>query len=332
MKTDSKIIVLTPIKNESWILKQFLTITSLFADHIIIADQGSTDESKFICSQFEKVHLINNEVTKFNESGRQVLLIEMARSLFKNQKIVLLALDADEIFSANSLYAESVWEQIKSYPKGTTIYFEKPDLLPGVKKCVRYLDNFFPIGYVDDGIPHHPSLIHSQRIPRNDYGEKLFVDEIKILHFAHTRRNVQSSKLRYYSVIENIKKTTPVYSRRARYKCYFDEKFFYGKKEFEIIPQNWLKEWDDRRIILNNFEDPFFSWYDFEVLSYFKEFGAAKFYWDNIWCFDWETCRHKGIKEGKDAPDKKIHRPNILKIKMGRAMDLFYRFYKYIKN
>lgn len=38
-----QIIVVTPIKNEDWILDRFLSTTSLWADNIIIADQCSTD-------------------------------------------------------------------------------------------------------------------------------------------------------------------------------------------------------------------------------------------------------------------------------------------------
>ncbi|MFX4883847.1 glycosyltransferase family 2 protein, partial [Acinetobacter baumannii] len=77
-----KIIVLTPIKNEAWILKTFLEVTSFFADHIIIADQGSTDESRDIALSFEKVILIPNNDTRFNEVTRQQLLINYCRSNF----------------------------------------------------------------------------------------------------------------------------------------------------------------------------------------------------------------------------------------------------------
>ena len=45
MKDLPKIIVVTPIKNEDWILDRFLSVTSQFADLIIIADQNSTDKS-----------------------------------------------------------------------------------------------------------------------------------------------------------------------------------------------------------------------------------------------------------------------------------------------
>jgi len=35
-----RIVVVTPVRNEAWILERFLSVTSRFADHIIIADQA----------------------------------------------------------------------------------------------------------------------------------------------------------------------------------------------------------------------------------------------------------------------------------------------------
>ena len=58
--TQPKIICLTPVRNEAWILKAFLSATSLWADIIIIADQMSTDGSREIARQFPKVKLLEN--------------------------------------------------------------------------------------------------------------------------------------------------------------------------------------------------------------------------------------------------------------------------------
>jgi hypothetical protein len=41
-----KIIGVTPVKNEEWLLERFLAVTSRFADHINVADQQSTDGSR----------------------------------------------------------------------------------------------------------------------------------------------------------------------------------------------------------------------------------------------------------------------------------------------
>ena len=68
MNQTPKIVVITPVKNEAWILDRFLAVTSQFADCIIIADQNSTDESKDICKKYPKVIVIDNKSTKYDES------------------------------------------------------------------------------------------------------------------------------------------------------------------------------------------------------------------------------------------------------------------------
>jgi glycosyltransferase involved in cell wall biosynthesis len=67
IQTSPKIVVLTPIKNEEWILERFLSVTSQFADLIIIADQNSTDSSRNICQKYPKVKLIENKSDQYDE-------------------------------------------------------------------------------------------------------------------------------------------------------------------------------------------------------------------------------------------------------------------------
>ena len=100
MSNRPKIVVLTPVRNEAWILRRFLAVSSAFADQIIVADQHSTDESRDICRGFPKVWLIENAATEYNEWARQKLLIEEARRRVPSPRI-LLALDADEILAAD---------------------------------------------------------------------------------------------------------------------------------------------------------------------------------------------------------------------------------------
>ena len=96
------VFCLTPVKNEAWILERFLSCASLWADKIIIADQGSTDGSKEIAAKFAKVITIDNPSTVLNEFNRQQLLLAEARRISSDPK-VLLALDADEFLSSNFL-------------------------------------------------------------------------------------------------------------------------------------------------------------------------------------------------------------------------------------
>src|SRR5437773_12541499 len=55
-----RVVVVTPVRNEAWILERFLSVTSRFADHIIVADQRSSDDSRAICSRYGKVTVIDN--------------------------------------------------------------------------------------------------------------------------------------------------------------------------------------------------------------------------------------------------------------------------------
>jgi hypothetical protein len=327
-----RIIVLTPVKNESWILEKFLSVTSFFADNIIIADQNSNDSSRRICAKFDKVILISNDSIDFNEADRQALLIETARKLFPNDKRILFCLDADEIISFNAIDNNNFWHKIRNLNEGDAIYIEKPDLLKGLNECVRWKNNYFPIGFVDDGRKHNPSQIHSMRIPNHCVSEKKYFDDVKILHLAHSRQNVQSSKLRYYSVIENIKKTKPVYLRRFAYPCFYDGWKVYSKESIEIIPSMWLENWKQKGIDFSNLNDPEISWHDLDVLSIFIQYGIKRFYLENIWEVDWEKVRMFAIMNNFPAPKKSIKKPGIVYIFMGKLIDFSYLCYRRLRS
>ena len=49
------VICVTPARNEAWILERFLRAAELWADHVIVADQQSTDRTVAIARKFDKV-------------------------------------------------------------------------------------------------------------------------------------------------------------------------------------------------------------------------------------------------------------------------------------
>src|SRR5437763_8235341 len=120
-----QIIVLTPVRDEAWILKRFLECASLWADHIIIADQSSDDSARAVAHTFPKVTVIENPNHEFSEVARQRLLIEAARRL--PGPLLLMALDADEIMSANILDSTE-WRTALQAQPGTVLCFSKVDL------------------------------------------------------------------------------------------------------------------------------------------------------------------------------------------------------------
>ena len=156
------LICLTPVRNEEWILERFLRCASLWADLIIVADQGSTDRSVQIARGFPKVHIVENRGQGYDESERQELLIRTARELVPGRKF-LLALDADELLTSN--YASSAeWARLAAAVPGTVVRFRWVNLMPDMKRA--WLSrSAFAWGFMDDGTPHRGKKVHSVRVP-----------------------------------------------------------------------------------------------------------------------------------------------------------------------
>ena len=324
-----KIIVLTPIKNEEWILDTFIKSCLLFADNILIADQNSTDKSVEIASKYDKVTVIKNESKDFNEDERQKLLINKARELFGLHNF-LLALDADEVITSNSLNS-SDWDKIRQAAVGTVFLFDKPTPLFNLDLALRYSKGF-PLGFVDDGSEHYPSQIHSTRIPTPANSSKIFIESISFLHLCFMREKIQFSKNRYYCTLEKIKKERNLRVRRLMYS-FFSPKDYIQKGDFDTLDNNWYKLYDDKGINLRKFKDDDYYYMDFEVLKIFNKFGAKLFYNEPIWHFDWESCRLEGIKRGIEGiPLEPIKSPNKIYIYLIDHFFFFFNFITYAKR
>lgn len=316
-----KIIVLTPVKNEAWILNRFLKVTSLFADHIIIIDQNSTDGCLEIYQQYPKVTLLHNNSENYDEAQRQLILIAKAREIEKGPKI-LLALDADEILTADSFNSLGWKTMLKAAP-GTILFFEKPDLYLNPFQSIRY-DSLWPLGYVDDGVEHKPIKIHSIRIPQPEYAKKLFLNDVKIIHYALTRMDNQKSKMRFYSMMENILNKNNFLARRKVYTPDYNYKQNGTLKE---TPVNWFEGWENLGIDMKSIESGQNFWYDDEALKLLQIHGSRKFWLDKIWDKDWN-----GLLSLQLNSTKKIKQPPfVLKIVL-IFIDHIYSFYRRLRN
>lgn len=282
--TKKKIIVVTPVKNEEWILKDFLKATSIFADHIIIADQSSTDNSKQIAKEFEKVILIDNPSLKYDEAFRQKLLIETARKEIPEEKIIY-ALDADEIITASSINSND-WSFIHDAKPGTTIYFEKPDLVNPISKCIRYKD-YFPMAYVDDNSNLETRIIHSRRIPFRDK-DVFHSNEIKFMHLAQVRTEEYWARQRLYCMIENINNVQPLFNRIQSYSRRINE---INQNRLENTPlEQWIEPLKTKfGIDLYNIKSDKNNQFNNQIIEFFKLHGSKRFYYDPIWDFNWDN-------------------------------------------
>lgn len=310
-----KIIVLTPVKNEGWILGNFLKATSLFADHIIIADQNSTDNSLAIARKFSKVHIIANNKHSYSEADRQQLLLNTARDLYPGRKIIF-TLDADEIISGDSLN-KNFWNELKNFKPNTVFYFEKPEIYLSIDTCIRYTDNYFPLAFVDNDLfKHEPEPIHSLRFPINDISEKISVEDIKFLHLAYLRPLIQRSKYRFYSVQENLLQSAPWYRRRRRYRS---PNHLLPKNKISSSLDTWFKYPQFGSLNFDKITDMADCWYDAEVVNAIKEKGSVRFWLDDIWDKDWNNYLDKTSK----SKTKKIIPPPLTLMKFLQFSDRF---------
>jgi glycosyltransferase involved in cell wall biosynthesis len=322
-----KIVVMTPVKNEAWILDRFLAVTSQFADLILIADQGSTDESLAIYKNYPKVKVLQNESSEYNEASRQHLLINKAREFIPEHKI-LLALDADEILAADAPQSAS-WQEMLNAEPGTILYFEKPDLYQTTRQCIRF-EKPWPLGYIDDGAEHQPRRIHSIRIPTPETAAKLHVKDAKILHYAMTRMDAQNSKMRLYSVLEHIHRTNPVWRRRLGYRSQMD---WVSLGKLETSPTEWFDGWEKIGIDMHSVQTSAYYWQDYEVLRHFSTHGARRFWLEDIWDFDWEKCRVQAQLAGvSEIPASKISAPPKPVTYMLRMFDKALAFWRSIRH
>lgn len=306
MNTSRKIVVLTPVKNEAWILNSFLSVCSTFADHILIADQQSTDGSLDIYPNFPKVTLVKNENPDFNEAERQLLLLNKARELY-GENTILLALDADELIAANATKTED-WQRMLNTDPGTVLYFEKPSLYRDSATVIRFFHGGWPLGYVDDGATHFPDKIHSTRVPTPPNAPKVYLEQIKFIHYNTLRLDANASKLRYYGMLENIHNTKGLRNRIRMYNSNIEASQI--GDAVETTKKEWLDPWKQLDIEVHNFPTFDHYWYDIEALRLMKKYGTKRFAFDDIWNYDWESLRQKALKrEEKNIPLNEIKRP-----------------------
>ncbi len=278
-----KLICLTPVRNEAWCLDVFLKCTSSWADHIIIADQNSTDGSREIALKYPKVKLLVNVSDNYDENERQKMLISEARKI-EGAKI-LVALDADEIFSANFMETNDWLEILNSQP-GDVFGFQWANILPD--KNSYFPSSFhFPWLFHDDGITEHKNYVrwmHSMRIPYPTKSDAFYykVNDFKVLHFSWIDTRRFESKNRFYQCLVALKE--PDVHFVTTFRSYHS-----AKAKSLPLEAEWLANYnvENRNILdLIDLSDSIF-WFDLHVIDQFKIHGFDKFKNLDIWDDNW---------------------------------------------
>jgi len=300
-----KVICLTPVRNEAWILDRFLKCASLWADHVIIADQNSTDGSREIAARYSKVTLVANPFP-FSEEKRQKLLLERARQI--DGPRLLLALDADEIFTANLLTSPE-WDTLLAVRPGTVVQIRLANLKPDLRAywSPAWYGDF---GFMDDGSDHIGRAIHSHRLPPTN-GPTLAMRDILVMHLQYTDWERSRSKHRWYQCWERI--NCPKRSAIDIFRTYH-HMYGVGSENLQRIPDAWIQGYRDRGIdMTSTLHDGEYYW-DREVLDFFAQYGASYFAKEYVWDLDWPKMaqsygydQFEKYRDPRSAVQKMIH-------------------------
>jgi len=304
------IFCLTPVKNEAWILERFLKCASLWADHIIIADQGSTDGSREIAQKFAKVTLIDNTSEGLSEPIRQQMLLAEARR--NPGPKVLFSLDADEFLTANFLTSPE-WDSVLTAAPGTVIGIQWPEIATDCSDLTFfYYPIILPFGFVDDGSEHEPQLIHGRRVPMPNSCRMLTLTEIKLMNYCLVDINRFKSRIRWYQCFEHLARE----KRSIELYRYYHKIRFVPEQAISNVPREWVAGYQERGIDMSSVNREGSYRWDREVLHYFKEHGTKKFRRLAIWDVDWSKLRDElypqesanNLSDPRSKFDKLVHR------------------------
>ena len=215
-------IVMTPTRNEAWVIRAFLECNSLWADYIIIADQLSTDCTREIVAEYQEkwekniltppnsnkhqcqLIMIDNTNPEFNEAERQSMLVAKAREVAAGRDTLLWGLDADEIVAANAFETED-WKRIMESKPGAVFWLRWAQLTHDKKHYFNDRDSY-PWLFHDDGVEPHGNYVramHSMRIPYPiDEHDMTYVNDFRVLHLGPAPLNRVRAKERFYMFVD----------------------------------------------------------------------------------------------------------------------------------
>ncbi len=288
MKDTPLLIVLTPVRNEAWVLRAFLSATSLWADHIIIADQMSTDGSREIYKEFPKVRVVDNTSPYMHQAAaRRLLFKETRRILNGNTNAILFALDADEILAGDFLHTKAWKTLLSSEPNDcfewrwmtlkrgdATKYFLSSALYWGVHVSDTLWNGYFPDNNIHEWRLPWPDSCHSEQE----------LDDLFSIHFAQLNTLRQQNKVRFYQV--SSLQDTKRYNAITLYRQYHtNQPVKYQPLHadaFSYYEQNGINILD----LIDRQDEG--QHYTNEIKACFDKNGIEKYavldIWDNNWC------------------------------------------------
>lgn len=277
----SKIICVTPVKNEEWIVDNFITSAAKWANEIKLVYQKSTDKTYTLIRSFKrlkKIQIIKNDNSELNEYYRQLLALKIIRQ--KHTKNIILGIDCDEILSQNAYKGES-WKNILKLPEDTNIAIDWYNICPDLKHCWVVKKKIF--GYVDNGesTPKN-ELIHIDRVPLSTKGNIYYEKKFCVIHLQYIDWQRMLSKQRWYQCLEAIK--YPTKSLISIYRQYH-HMYAIPKNHYQLIPSDISSALDSinlsKKLVTISSQSEY--WWDEEVNNFITEYGIKYFEKLSIW-------------------------------------------------
>ncbi|GHV44252.1 hypothetical protein FACS1894180_5380 [Bacteroidia bacterium] len=306
MNTKPLLICLTPVRNEAWVLDAFLTATSLWADHIIIADQNSTDSSREIYKKYPKVQVIENNLPKMQMSHTRQLLFDEANKI--NGSKIVFTLDADEVFADNFMETAG-WKSILNSQKNDVFEFKWVNLYGSFVKSLpttnKNADGDWVCNYGEKIEGDYPdNYIHEPRLKYPESANWLVISDLKIIHFARLFTERQKNKENFYqisTVVNEPKKSAVSLFRHYYYKAItvnVDARIYdYYRSngiDFEKLIKKDIGEYYLRSII---------EMFDEKGTKYFQKLDI----WDKTWLKTLSQIAGNEIRDPRNAFYKLLH-------------------------
>ena len=279
------IIVITPMRNEAWVLDAFLTCTSSWADYIILADQHSTDGSREIAAKYEKVILVDNDSPEMDQAAARLLLFREVDKI-EGDKIVF-ALDADEFLSEGFEESEGWNRIINSKPneifcfKWLNLYEDYRHSLQesGFTEWACHFESSMSIAEEYDRCERR--AVHEMRIPclPTERAEYIMIPDIRFVHLSFINPIRTRNKQDFYEV-STLAKLTKQKSAVTMFRSYHhpapELKTF---KDEIALRCKGDKGYNARQLVSNDHG----QYYIDEMLSIFKRDGVEKYLKLDIW-------------------------------------------------
>ncbi len=288
MNNKPTIIVITPVRNEAWVLDAYLTCTSSWADYIILADQHSDDGTREIARKYEKVILIDNPTEEWYEYICRTRLLEEAAKIPGDK--IIFGLDADEFLSEGFENTDS-WRKIL-HSKGNEIFcFNWLNLFDDFS-TVEYTSMHFEwaahfdesVDFVEEYRKREKHAVHCTRVPCLETSRCQYVpvDDFWVVHLAKLNHERIRQKYDFYQVTwvdKNKEEGDPILMFRG-YSKYYPENLVHLDKPINLCCAGSSEDYSS----LARTTD-YGSHYVDEMVRVFRREGTEKFLklciWDN---------------------------------------------------